>query len=157
MSNTTADLRALLPRHYNEARPLQALLTQRPDIGEASRHAVRLWIESEGHRRLSLRSILDLPKKTYRARVVPIEIPSFALEKANVFFVGGDRVLVDHATRGRFWFPVHDCGLTKGDAVEIGDSFDTAKHARRSIEWPAREDSHEAGGSQPRDRPFLEP
>lgn len=92
-----------------------------PDAPDAS-----WWIESEGHRLLSLRSIIDLPKKTYRARVVPIEIPSFPLEKASVFFVGEDRVLVDHPTRGRFWFSFPNSGLTKGDAVEIGDFFDTA-------------------------------
>lgn len=84
------------------------------------------WIQSDGHRLLSLRSILDLPKETCRARVVPIEVRSFPLEKARVFFVGDDRVLVDHETRGRFWFPFPKSGLAKGDSVEIGDFFDTA-------------------------------
>ncbi|MFO0668692.1 MAG: hypothetical protein U0235_03545 [Polyangiaceae bacterium] len=84
------------------------------------------WIESDGHRLLSLRSILDLPKETYRARVVPIELPSFPLEKATVFFVGDDRVLIEHETRGRFWFPFPKSGLAKGDTVEIGDFFGSA-------------------------------
>jgi hypothetical protein len=69
--------------------------------------------------------ILRVPLATPRtdrivARVVPVDVGELPLEPAAVFFVSESRVLVDHRTRGRFWFELAGTGLARGDAVEIG-------------------------------------
>lgn len=69
--------------------------------------------------------ILRVPLATPRtdrivARVVPADVGELPLEPGAVFFVSESRILVDHRTRGRFWFEVSGTGLARGDAVEIG-------------------------------------
>jgi len=55
-----------------------------------------------------------------RADVAMPSVGDLPREKATVFFVGESRLLVEHRSRGRFWFDVGGTGLVKGDPVEIG-------------------------------------
>lgn len=60
------------------------------------------------------------PGDHLRACVVPAAVGDLPLEPATVFFVGDERLLVDHPSRGRFWFDIANTGLAKADPVAIG-------------------------------------
>ena len=60
------------------------------------------------------------PEGELVARTVVPEIGELPLEPGTVFHASPERVLVEHATRGRLWIDRAASGLTKGDAVEIG-------------------------------------
>ncbi len=61
-----------------------------------------------------------LPEGELVARTVVPDLGELPLEPGTVFHVSPERVLVEHATRGRLWIDSAASGLTKGDAVEIG-------------------------------------
>lgn len=73
-----------------------------------------------GRRRLLRLPLSFAPSDSLSVRSVPIDVGEPPLERGTVFFAGESRVLVEHATRGRFWFDVSNTGLAKGDPVEIG-------------------------------------
>ena len=60
------------------------------------------------------------PEGELVARTVVPDLGELPLEPATVFHVSPERVLVEHAARGRLWIDCPASGLTKGDAVEIG-------------------------------------
>jgi hypothetical protein len=63
------------------------------------------------------------PADRVDVRRVKHAVPERPLEDATVMFAGPERVLVEHAKRGRFWLDAPKTGLTKGARVRIGGFF----------------------------------